>query len=104
MRSPTGRYAVSDDFPADPPDEAHVTPSSTAGGGKDTDSVDNETDPVKAALAGAQRITRSSPGRARKRRRRAEAAGTEGERGGYSGAWPDATDPAPIGDIAAGLM
>jgi predicted nucleic acid-binding Zn ribbon protein len=95
---------VSDDFPAPPPDEAQVTPSSTAGGGKAPESVDKSPDPVKAALAGAQRISRSKPGRPRKRRRAGDESGSAPRRGGYSGAWPDDADPTRIGDVAAGFV
>jgi predicted nucleic acid-binding Zn ribbon protein len=63
--------------------------------------VDNSTDPVKAALAGAQRISRSTPGRVRRRRVRRDDEGTGAHRGGYSGAGPDDTDPARIGEVAA---
>lgn len=86
-----------------PADETGVTAFSTNNGGKASESVDNEPiDPVKAALSGAQRISRSRPGarpgRARRRR--------EGEQrsGGYSGARPDDTDPKPIGEVAAGYV
>lgn len=77
-------------------------PSSTASGGKAADSVDNSTDPVKAALERARRTSRSSPRKARRSRRPADEA--EAARGGYSSAWPDATDPAPIGAVAADLV
>jgi len=68
--------------------------------------VDNSADPVKAALAGAQKISRSAPGRSRRRRPRDTEKDQNGatKRGGYSGAWPDANDPAPIGQIAAGFV
>lgn len=90
------------------PEVTPVTSSSTADGGKPHDSVDKIADPVKAALARAQRISRSRPGRGRTRRRDASAAREQGDddssRGGYSSAWPDATDPAPIGTVAAGFV
>lgn len=85
-------------------EEAQITPSSTEDGGKAVDSVDNSTDPVKAALAGAQRISRSTPGRARRRRAREAERGSGARRGGYSGAWPDDNDPASIRDVAAGFV
>jgi predicted nucleic acid-binding Zn ribbon protein len=82
-------------------DENQVTPFSTNDGGKTPDSVDNSTDPVKAALSGAQRISRGKPVRSR-RRRRIDDTGTR--TGGYSGAGPDATDPQPVGDVVAGYL
>ena len=68
--------------------------------------MDKSPDPVKAALAGAQRISRTKPGRGRGRRRTAadRNADAEGTRGGYSGAWPDSTDPASLGAVAAGFV
>jgi predicted nucleic acid-binding Zn ribbon protein len=63
--------------------------------------VDKPLDPVKEALAGAQRISRSKP-RRRRNRRAEEADGPR--RGGYSGAWPDATDPSRLGEVAAGFV
>jgi predicted nucleic acid-binding Zn ribbon protein len=66
--------------------------------------VDNSTDPVKAALAGAQRISRSTPGRGRRRRARRDDQGAGARRGGYSGAGPDDTDPARIGEVAANFV
>ena len=95
---------MSGDNEDDSVEEAQITPSSTEDGGKDVDSVDNSADPVKAALAGAQRISRSSPGRARRRRAREAEQGSGARQGGYSGAWPDGNDPAPIGDVAAGFV
>lgn len=102
---------MSDEVPAKDPsddrDEVQITPFSTRIGGKAVDSVDNSTDPVKSALAGAQRISRGSGRRPRGRRRGQSAEATEGtsaRRGGYSGAWPDATDPASLGEVAAGLV
>ena len=59
-------------------------------------------DPVKAALERARRTSRSTPRRGRRAKR--PAADEEGRRGGYSGAWPDATDPTPIGSVAADLV
>lgn len=61
-----------------------------------------ETDPVRAALAGAQRISRSRPARPRKRRPPAD--GEPPRRGGFSGAWPDANDPQPVGAVLAGYL
>jgi predicted nucleic acid-binding Zn ribbon protein len=58
-------------------------------------------DPVAAALRGAQRISRATPTRSR-RRRGTPAPGTG--RGGYSGAHPDDTDPQPVGDIVTGYL
>jgi predicted nucleic acid-binding Zn ribbon protein len=84
--------------------EVQITPSSTEASGKDADSVDNSADPVKAALAGAQRISRSTPGKSRRRRARNADQGAAGRRGGYSGAWPDTTDPARLGEVAAGFV
>jgi predicted nucleic acid-binding Zn ribbon protein len=68
--------------------------------------VDKSPDPVKTALAGAQRISRTKPGRGRGRRRTGadRNADAEGARGGYSGAWPDSTDPASLGTVAAGFV
>jgi predicted nucleic acid-binding Zn ribbon protein len=86
--------------PAD--DETAVTGFSTEGGGKADKSVDKSLDPVKSALAGAQKISRSRPGRPKRRRRDAPEA--EARRGGYSGAWPDANDPQPLGAVAAGYL
>jgi predicted nucleic acid-binding Zn ribbon protein len=66
--------------------------------------VDNLADPVRAALTRAQRMSRSSNSKpAKRRRRRPDDEQTE-RRGGYSGAWPDPTDPAPIGAVAADLV
>jgi predicted nucleic acid-binding Zn ribbon protein len=60
--------------------------------------VDKPVDPVKAALRSAQRISRTQNTRRRRRPRKdEEAAG----RGGYSGAWPDGTDPQSLGAVAA---
>lgn len=84
---------------SEPENVTQVTGFSTADGGKQPDSVDKSPDPVKAALARAQRISRSRPGRARSRRR--DEADPGAARGGYSGAWPDATDPAPLGAVAS---
>jgi predicted nucleic acid-binding Zn ribbon protein len=102
---------VTDEFPAESGNSGAevvpVTPSSTAAGGKPVDSVDDEADPVRAALARAQRMSRSATRKPAKRRRRpdedGDATGTA-RRGGYSGAWPDATDPTPIGSVAADLV
>ncbi len=65
--------------------------------------MDKIQDPVKAALARAQRISRSRPGRPRSRRPKADT-DAEGSRGGYSGAWPDSTDPASVGAVAADFV
>ncbi len=64
--------------------------------------MENSVDAVKAALERARRTSRSTPRRSRRAKRPAE--GEDGRRGGYSGAWPDATDPAPIGSVAADLV
>jgi predicted nucleic acid-binding Zn ribbon protein len=95
---------VSADEQDDLPEEAQITPSSTEPGGKAEESVDNFADPVKAALAGAQRISRSAPGRNRRRRGRDAGKDAPTRRGGYSGAWPDENDPLPIGQVAAGFV
>jgi predicted nucleic acid-binding Zn ribbon protein len=96
---------VTDEFPVNQgPEPENVTPVtrfSTDDGGKEPDSVDKIPDPVKAALARAQRISRSRPGRARSRRREQPDPGSDATRGGYSGAWPDATDPASLGAVAS---
>lgn len=96
---------MTDEFPVNRPDEpenvTQVTGFSTDDGGKDPNAVDKTTDPVKAALARAQRISRSRPGRGRSRRRADADAQGDGARGGYSGAWPDATDPTPVGAVAS---
>ena len=102
--STTGRCAVSDDQPD--PNETPVTGLSTGDGGKPPDSVDRQppdtvTDPIKSALAGARAISRTRP--ARRPRRRPTGAETPRE-GGYSGAWPDATDPSPVGDVLSGYL
>jgi predicted nucleic acid-binding Zn ribbon protein len=81
-------------------DETAVTGLSTERSGKTADSVDESTDPVKVALTSAQRISRTRGGR-RRRRRAAEPDKAGHNAGGYSGAWPDAADPQPIGAIAA---
>jgi predicted nucleic acid-binding Zn ribbon protein len=80
-------------------DETPVTPFSTEHSGKAGDSVDNDGDPVKAALRGAQHISRSQ--NIRRRRRRSDTSAQDARKGGYSGAWPDATDPQPVGDVVA---
>jgi predicted nucleic acid-binding Zn ribbon protein len=64
--------------------------------------VDKTTDPVAAALRGAQRISRAGPSRAR--RRRAEPAPPGSGPGGYAGAWPDDTDPQPVGEVVTGYL
>jgi predicted nucleic acid-binding Zn ribbon protein len=81
--------------------ENPVTPFSTNIGGKDADSVDNSSDPVKTALSGAQRISRGKPVRTRRRRRTDDA---DTRVGGYSGAGPDATDPQPVGAVVASYL
>lgn len=86
--------------------EAPVTPSSTGAGGKPAQSVDKHVpevpiDPVKSALAGAQGIARGRPTRRRKRQKTDPAAANQG---GYSGAWPDDTDPRPVGDVLSGYL
>lgn len=60
----------------------------------------SEVDPVRAALAGAQRISRARPSR----RRKAPRPDRDERRGGYSGAWPDDGDPQPVGDVVAGYV
>jgi predicted nucleic acid-binding Zn ribbon protein len=82
------------------------TPFSTESGGKQVETVDNSADddaddPVRAALANAQRMAR---GRGRPRRRaRARGATSDAPRGGYSGPAPDGTDPQPIGAVLRGF-
>ncbi|MGH8862423.1 MAG: DUF721 domain-containing protein [Jatrophihabitantaceae bacterium] len=66
--------------------------------------MDSEADPVKAALAGAQRISRSTPGRPKRGRASSADPDKSGRPGGYSGAWPDDTDPTRIGEVAAGYV
>jgi predicted nucleic acid-binding Zn ribbon protein len=83
--------------------ETPVTPFSTEDRGKAGDSVDKPVDPVKAALRSAQRISRTRNTRRRRRQRADDAAGTAAP-GGYSGAWPDGTDPQSIGAVAAGYV
>jgi predicted nucleic acid-binding Zn ribbon protein len=63
--------------------------------------VDNSVDPVKAALSGAQRISRSKNMRTRRRKQSPDAAARPG---GYSTAWPDSTDPQPVGEVVAGYV
>jgi predicted nucleic acid-binding Zn ribbon protein len=63
--------------------------------------VDKPVDPVKAALRSAQRISRTRNTRRRRRPREDDAAAA---RGGYSSAWPDGTDPQPLGAVAAGYV
>lgn len=99
---------MADEFPVndrpEPENVTQVTGFSTEGGGKEPDSVDKIADPVKAALARAQRISRSRPGRARRRRREEAESGGDAPRGGYSGAWPDTTDPTPLGAVASDFV
>jgi predicted nucleic acid-binding Zn ribbon protein len=83
-------------------------PSSTEPGGKPTQPVDNPAenisgDPVKAALEGARGIARTS-GRQRPRRRKVATDPGAAPRGGYSGAWPDATDPSRLGEVFTGYL
>jgi predicted nucleic acid-binding Zn ribbon protein len=73
--------------------------SSTGTGGKPPEAVDN--DPVRAALLGAQRMTRGIA-RPRARRRGRTPSSAESPRGGYSGPAPDATDPQPVGAVLQG--
>lgn len=77
-------------------DETPVTGFSTGDGGKGPDAVDNTVDPVKQALSGAQKISRSKP---RRRSRRQRTDDSTVRRGGYSGAGPDETDPQPVGAV-----
>ena len=62
--------------------------------------MDRPVDPVKQALAGAQKISRTKPRRSR--RRRTEESGAR--RGGYSGARPDETDPQPVGAVVENYL
>ena len=98
---------MADEFPVKPGPEpekvTQVTGFSTDDGGKQPETVDKILDPVKAALARAQRISRSRPGRPRRRRDDADS-GADAARGGYSGAWPDATDPSTLGAVAADFV
>lgn len=55
------------------------------------------TDPVRAALSGAQRISRATA-RPRRRSRRSKDAAP----GGYSSPGPDDTDPKPVGAVLRG--
>jgi predicted nucleic acid-binding Zn ribbon protein len=59
-------------------------------------------DPVAAALERAQGISRSRPGRRKPSRRKPDA--STRTTGGYSGAWPDAADPQPVGEVVAGYL
>ena len=90
------------------PDGTPVTPSSTEERGKPPKSVDNSRenspeDPVKAALAGARGLARGA-GRPGRRRKKTASDPGEQPRGGYSGAWPDATDPEKLGDVFTGYV
>jgi predicted nucleic acid-binding Zn ribbon protein len=99
---PTGRAGDEpSESPAEADNEKQVTPFSTNDGGKAPESVDNLVDPVKAALRGAQRISRGKPARTRRRRRTDE---VEPRTGGYSGAGPDANDPQPVGAVVEGYL
>jgi len=103
----TETYDVSDrpDDEVDP--ETDVTPLSTVDSGKPVKSVDEQPhsvaepaqDIAQSALAGAQRISRTSRASRAGRRR-----GANKRRGGYSAAGPDERDPQPIGKVAAGLF
>lgn len=42
--------------------------------------------------------------RSGRRTRRRPAASDATREGGYSGAWPDSTDPAPVGDVLSGYL
>jgi predicted nucleic acid-binding Zn ribbon protein len=92
------------------PEAGHETPDtllSTGSGGKPQEAVDEpSTDPVRAALAGAQGIARGKPvkqGKSARRRLREENMRGR-ERGGYSGAHPDDTDPQPLGRVLTGYV
>ena len=91
---------MSDKYPDDGINEVQITPLSTGDGGKPDPTVDS--DPIRATLAGAQRIARSGPRRTPGRRRRSGA--DTSTRGGYSGAAPDETDPQAIGELLAGYV
>jgi predicted nucleic acid-binding Zn ribbon protein len=112
---------VSGKTPDEPPGETQVTPLSTVDGGKPFVAVDSggkstptdvtgtsqelERDPTRAALADAQRIARGTPGRRTTQRRRTRRENLEGRnRGGYSGAGPDDSDPQPLGSLLAGYV
>ena len=81
----------------DPGTEAQLTGPSTRSGGQPLESVDNSTDPARAALDAARGMARSRPLPKRWRRQPVP----PGRRGGYSGARPDDTDPQPIGRLFA---
>jgi predicted nucleic acid-binding Zn ribbon protein len=85
--------------------EAQDSPSSTRNGGQPPDSVDDappsSIDPVDAALDGAKRMARSRGSAPRRRRKPTQ---DDRRRGGYSSAWPDDTDPTPLGDVVAGYL
>jgi predicted nucleic acid-binding Zn ribbon protein len=90
----------------EPRDETPVTPLSTGVGGQPAKSVDRAVpdtaaDPIKSALRGAQGIAR---GQTQRRPRRKKPLDDAARRGGYSGAWPDDTDPRPIGDVFGGYL
>jgi predicted nucleic acid-binding Zn ribbon protein len=103
----TERYAVSDKPDQRTDEETGVTRLSTVDSGKPLDSVDEPSpsvperadDIAQRALAGAQRISRTSRVGRRGRRRKADE-----RRSGYSGSGPDDRDPQPIGKVAAGLF
>lgn len=90
-----------------PDEETTVTPLSTVDSGKPPESVDGQSpsvpepsgDIAQRALAGAQRISRTSRAGRRGRRR-----GAATRSGGYSGAGPDERDPQRVGEVAAGLF
>jgi predicted nucleic acid-binding Zn ribbon protein len=60
-------------------------------------------DPVKSALEGARGIARGTS-RGRGKRKRASSDPGAATSGGYSGAWPDGTDPAKLGEVFAGYL
>jgi predicted nucleic acid-binding Zn ribbon protein len=107
----TRGWCVVSDEESNEGSDGNVTPgtgSSTAKGGKLPSSVDNlaeniGTDPVKSALQGARGIARGSL-RPRSRRKRTGSDRGDTPRGGYSGAWPDGTDPSKLGDVFAGYL
>lgn len=86
--------------------ETDVTQLSTVDSGKPVESVDEPSpsvlntgkDLAQSALAGAQRISRTSRPNRGGRRREAQ------RKSGYSGAGPDERDPQPIGQVADGLF
>lgn len=96
---------MSADEPADPNTAASAL--STGSGGKPPEAVDEPvTDPVRAALAGAQGIARGTHVRQTKagRRRIRDENMRSRQRGGYSGPHPDDTDPQPVGRVLSGYV